>query len=176
MISSSSSSSSQTPSSPTSPTSAVRMPAASDFMTASVVTVAPDSDVVDAAEVLTRRRCSGAPVVDAQGRVVGVLTQECCMRAISGSIFNAEVPGKVDDHMLAEFVTVAPEADLFRVVSTFRDEDRRLLVVDHGRVVGVITRGDALRALAALRKARDARTDLVDIETVAVGWSALTQR
>jgi predicted transcriptional regulator len=155
---------------------AIPMPAAADFMTDSVVTVAPDSDVVDAVEVLTRRRCSGAPVVDTHGRVVGVLTQECCMRAISGSIFNAEVPGKVDDHMLADFATVGPEADLFRVVSTFRDEDRRLLVVDHDRVVGIITRGDALRALAALRKVRDARTDNVDIETVALGWSALTQR
>lgn len=153
----------------------IPMPAATDFMTDSVVTVAPDSDVVDAAEVLARRRCSGAPVVDGRGRVVGVLTQECCMRAISGSIFNAEVPGKVDDHMVTDFVTVGPEADLFRVVSTFREEDRRLLVVDRDRVVGVITRGDALRALAALRKRRDAR-DNVDIETVAIGWSALVQR
>ena len=97
------------------------------------------------------------------------------MRAISGAIFNAEVPGKVDDHMVADFVTIAPEADLFAVVSTFREQDRRLLVVDHERVVGIITRGDALRALADLRKVRD-RTDNVDIETVAVGWSALTQR
>lgn len=154
----------------------IPMPAAADFMTDTVVTVAPDSDIVEAVEVLTRRRCSGAPVVDTQGRVVGVLTQECCMRAISGAIFNAEVPGKVDDHMHTEFVTVGPEADLFRVVSTFRAEDRRLLVVDQDRVVGIITRGDALRALAALRKVRDARTNDIDIETVAVGWSALTQR
>lgn len=154
----------------------IPMPAAADFMTDSVVTVAPESDIVDAAEVLARHCYSGAPVVDFRGRVVGVLTQECCMRAISGSIFNAEVPGKVDDHMVTDFVTVAPEADLFRVVSTFGDEDRRLLVVDHDRVVGIITRGDALRALAALRKVRDARTNDVDIETVAVGWSALTQR
>ncbi|MBA3548856.1 MAG: CBS domain-containing protein [Nannocystis sp.] len=154
----------------------IPMPAATDFMTASVVTVAPESDIVEAVEVLTRRRCSGAPVVDGQGRVVGVLTQECCMRAISGSIFNAEMPGKVDDHMVSDFVTVGPEADLFRVVSTFREQDRRLLVVDDHRVVGIITRGDALRALAALRKVRDARTNDVDIESVAVGWSALTQR
>ena len=167
---------SSTNSSTSTNTSAIKMPSAADFMTDSVVTVAPDSDVVEAVEVLTRRRCSGAPVVDAQGRVVGVLTHECCMRAISGSIFNGEVPGKVDDHMLADFATVGPEADLFRVVSTFRDEDRRLLVVDHDCVVGIITRGDALRALAALRRLRDARTDLVDIESVAVGWSALTQR
>lgn len=154
----------------------IPMPAATDFMTASVVTVAPESDIVEAVEVLTKCRCSGAPVVDADGRVVGVLTQERCMRAISGSIFNAEVPGKVDDHMVADFVTIGPEADLFAVVSTFREQDRRLLVVDHGRVVGIITRGDALRALADLRKVRDARTDNVDIESVAVGWSALTQR
>ncbi len=154
----------------------IPMPAAADFMTVKVVTVAPDSDIVEAAEVLTRGRCSGAPVVDADGRVLGVLTHECCMRAISGSIFNAEVPGKVDDHMVPDFVTVGPEADLFRVVSTFGEQDRRLLVVDHGRVVGIITRGDALRALAELRTLCDAPTDNVDIETVAVGWSALTQR
>ena len=103
----------------------IPMPAAADFMTAHVVTVAPDSDIIEAAAVLTRGRCSGAPVVDADGRVLGVLTHECCMRAISGSIFNAEVPGKVDDHMVPDFVTVGPEADLFRVVSTFGEQDRR---------------------------------------------------
>ena len=167
---------SSTNSSTSTNSSAIKMPSAADFMTDSVVTVAPDSDVVEAVEVLTRRRCSGAPVVDAQGRFVGVLTHECCMRAISGSIFNAEVPGKVDDHMVPDFVTVGPEADLFRVVSTFGEQDRRLLVVDHGRVVGIITRGDALRALAELRALRDAPTDNIDIETVALGWSALTQR
>lgn len=155
---------------------AISMPIAADFMTDSVVTVAPDSDIHEAVEVLTRRRCSGAPVVDRGGAVVGVLTQECCMRAISGSVFNGEVVGKVDDHMVGDFVTVAPEADLFHVVSTFRDHDRRLLVVDHGRVVGVITRGDALRALAALRRREDSVGEQVDIETVAHGWSALTQR
>lgn len=150
------------------------MPTAAEVMTESMVTVSPDSDITEAVGVLIQRGCSGAPVVDAAGAVIGVLTHEGCMRALSGAAFNGEVAGKVSDHMVPEFVAVEPEADLFRVVSSFHDAGRRVLVAKDGRLVGIITRTDALKALEKLRKLREQHGD--HLETISLGWSALNQQ
>lgn len=149
------------------------MPAVADFMTGTVHTVRPETEITEAVGVLTTRGCSGAPVVDAEGHVVGVLTHEGCMRALSGAAFNGERAGLVSDHMTREFAVVEPTADLFLVVSMLSNEaGRRALVVTGHKLVGIVTRTDALKALDAFRKQRE--QEGVNIETVAVGWSALT--
>lgn len=148
------------------------MPAVAEFMTRTVQTVSPDADVTEAVATLTRTGCSGAPVVDAMGRIVGVLTHEGCMRALSGAVFNGEEAGHVADAMARDFVVVESTADLFRVVSMFaNDGPRRILVADDGRLLGIVTRTDTLKALHKLGQVD--RSDIT-IESVAVGWSALT--
>lgn len=152
--------------------SATSMPAVFEFMTPTVHTVSPEAEVTSAVGVLTRHSCSGVPVVDAAGRIVGVLTHAGCMRALSGAVFNGEEAGHVDDAMARDFVIIEPSADLFRVVSMFSDDAcRRLLVADAGKLVGIVTRTDTLRALHKLGLAD--RSDIT-IESVAAGWSALT--
>ncbi|MBK7826642.1 CBS domain-containing protein [Nannocystis sp.] len=153
-------------------TSTTPMPAAADFMSRTVHTLRPEAEISDAVGVLTRYLCSGAPVLDAEGGILGVLTHEGCMQALSGAVFNGEEPGRVADHMAREFAVVEPTADLFRVVSMFSNQcGRRVLVIDGGRVVGIVTRSDTLRALHQLRQPR---TSDITIESVALGWSALT--
>jgi predicted transcriptional regulator len=151
------------------------MPAVADFMTRTVYTVRPDDEITAAVGVLTQRVCSGAPVVEAGGRIVGVLTHEGCMRALSGAAFNREEAGHVSDHMARDFAVVEPTADLFRVVSMFaNDVGRRVLVASGGRLVGIVTRTDTLKALYELRRMQESHSDGVNIESVAVGWSALS--
>ena len=118
--------------------------------------------------------------LDAAGRApgrlrIGVLTQEGCMRALSGAAFNGEAAGRVADHMSREFVIAEPTSDLFHVVSLLsNDGGRRVLIVGEHKLLGVVTPTDALKALDTLRKARESAGDGVNIETVAHGWSALT--
>ena len=151
------------------------MPAVADFMTRTVHTVSPDTEITEAVATLISKGCSGAPVVDGDGHIVGVLTHEGCMRALSGAAFNDEAAGRVADHMSREFVVAEPTADLFHVVSLLsNDGGRRVLIVGDHKLVGVVTRSDALKALETHRKARGSAGDGVNIETVAVGWSALT--
>lgn len=151
------------------------MPRAAEFMTSTLHTLRPETEITEAVGVLTRHGCSGAPVVDASERVIGVLTHEGCMRALSGAAFNDEPAGQVADHMTREFPVVAPDADLFHVVSMFSNEaGRRVLVVKDGKLLGILTRTDVLKALDKQRKARSEGGDGVNIESVAVGWSALT--
>lgn len=149
------------------------MPTCAEFMTSTVHTVRPDTEITEAVGVLTGKGCSGAPVVDGDGHIVGVLTHEGCMRALSGAAFNGERPGLVSDHMSREFAVVEPIADLFHVVSALSNEaGRRVLVASEHKLVGIVTRTDALKALDKLRKLRE--QEGVNIESVAVGWSALT--
>lgn len=151
------------------------MPAAADFMSRTVYTVTPETEITEAVGTLTSHHCSGAPVVDAQGHVIGVLTQEGCMRALAGAAFNGEAAGRVSDHMSREFVIAEPGSDLFHVVSLLsNDGGRRVLIVGEHKLLGVVTRTDVLKALDKLRKARGSAGDGVNIETVALGWSALT--
>jgi predicted transcriptional regulator len=91
--------------------SATSMPAVVEFMTQTVHTVSPEAEVTSAVSVLTRHSCSGVPVVDAAGRIVGVLTHAGCMRALSGAVFNGEEAGHVDDAMARDFVIIEPSAD-----------------------------------------------------------------
>lgn len=154
------------------PTVTPPMPAVADFMTSTVHTVSPDAEVTAAVSVLTRYACSGAPVVDAMGRIVGVLTHEGCMRALSGAVFNGEEAGHVETAMALDFVVVESTADLFSVVSMFsNDGARRILVVDNGKLVGIVTRTNTLKALEKLGQID--RSDIT-IESMEVGWSALT--
>jgi len=53
---------------------------ASDVMTRSVVTAAEDTSIVDVAKLMIRRRISGVPVVDRDGRLVGIVTEGDLLR------------------------------------------------------------------------------------------------
>ena len=154
-----------------------QMPTVTDLMTRTVHTVSPDTSITEAVGTLISKGCSGAPVVDAEGHVIGVLTSEGCMRALAGAAFNGEHAGRVSDHMSREFVIAEPTSDLFHVVSLLsNDGGRRVLIVADHKLQGMVTHTDAIKALDAFRKAREQAGDGVNLETVAAGWSALTQQ
>ncbi len=150
----------------------IATPTAAECMTRTVHTVHPDTEITQAVGLLTQHSCAGAPVLSDTGQILGVLTHDGCMRALSGAAFNGEYAGRVADHMARSFAVVEPTADLFHVVSVIENANgNRLLVVDNGQLVGVITHRDVLRALEHLRQQRT--QDNVTIQSVAAGWSAL---
>ncbi|HPG22673.1 MAG TPA: CBS domain-containing protein, partial [Amaricoccus sp.] len=56
-------------------------PHVSDIMTRDLVTLSPGTEINHAMQILLDRRISGAPVLDDQGWLVGVLSQKDCLRA-----------------------------------------------------------------------------------------------
>lgn len=133
------------------------IPTAADIMNRTVHTLAPTQPIVDAVQTLLARGFSGAPVVDASGQVVGVLSEKDYMRVLAASAFHGVPDGAVADHMSPNPVSVAPGDDLFQLADHFTNHDyRRLVVVDAGRhLLGLVTRRDVLRALDTLRKQRE---------------------
>jgi CBS domain-containing protein len=122
---------------------------ARDYMTGDVVAVTPDMDLRRAAFVLLNGSISGAPVIDAAGRVVGILTEKDCFRVVFEAGYHNEPCGPVSDYMSTGVETVDADSNIIEVLERFLGSRyRRFPVVSAGRLVGVISRRDALRALA----------------------------
>jgi len=114
-------------------------------MTSNVVTVGANSTVKEAIEILLEEKISGLPVVDDYGRLIGIVT-EFALLAIA---YDEEVrQEKVLKHMTTELITVEPE-DPIRTVADMciMHRVRRVPVVKHGQLVGLIARRDVLKGI-----------------------------
>ena len=119
-----------------------------DYMTCDVVTVTQETEIMRAVSMLVAKDISGVPVVDEKTNVVGLLTERDCLEvALSAGYFD-EPGGRVADFMSAPVETVTSQDKLMDVAVRFRDTPyRRFPVVDDGRLLGVISRRDVLRAM-----------------------------
>jgi CBS domain-containing protein len=128
-------------------------PTVGDFMDKTFVTFSPDMDVHKAIDILLEKRLTGAAVVNEKKRVVGILSEKDCLRTIVHDAYSNLPGGQVKDFMTSPVLHVSPEMDIFTVASVFlKQAFRRLLVIQHGELVGQITRRDLLRVIQKLRK------------------------
>ena len=122
-----------------------------DFMSANLVTLSPSMPILDAARQLVENRISGAPVVDRQGNLVGLLSEKDCMRIALHAGYHSEAAGTVAEYMHTDVRTVDAERSIVDVAMMFIDDGyRRYPVMKNGRLVGQISRRDVLKALALL--------------------------
>jgi CBS domain-containing protein len=126
---------------------------AADMMTPSPVSIRESATVREAVELLTRREISGAPVIDAAGRPVGVVSRGDILVHDREAVDDGGDEGgtRVRDIMTPVVFCVSPDAPASRVVREMVElKVHRLFVVDDlGTLVGVITVLDVLRHLAA---------------------------
>lgn len=119
-----------------------------DHMTRNPVTLAPDMEILHATHQLIENDISGAPVLDRHGRLVGVLTERDCMRVAMRAGYHGEPGGLVKDFMSSNPQWVGPEQNILTLADLFiSGRFHRYPVVDNGRLVGVISRRDVMRAL-----------------------------
>lgn len=128
------------------------LPKIREHMDTKVPTLVPDEEITAAVRFLVRCERTGAPVVDGDGRMVGILTETDCLRLLTtGRQGDSPRGGTVADFMTREVVTVEPDADIYYVAGVFlRHSFRRLPVVEDGTLVGAITRFDLLRVVDEL--------------------------
>ena len=122
-----------------------------DFMTADPVSLAPDMDIHRAMKILLEREISGAPVLDKQGDLVGILSIKDCLRVAFSASYHREWGGPVSEFMSSEVQTIESDTDIVEAAELFlKVRYRRFPVVTNGRLDGLISRYDVLRALDAL--------------------------
>ncbi len=97
-------------------------------------------------------RISGAPVIDEHGELVGMLTERDCLKSVVTAGYHGEGNGgAVSAFMTVDVVSVDATASLLDVAQMFiTSAYRRFPVLDKGRVVGVISRRDVIRAVLEL--------------------------
>ena len=173
---------------------------AAEIMTRAVVTVPENALLVDAVRLMLGQHISGLPVVDTAGRLAGILTEgDLLRRAETGTerrrprwVEFLRSPGqqaeeyvrthgrRVGQIMTRDVVSVAESTPLDEVVETMeRHRIRRVPVTGDGRLVGIISRADLLRALLREMPAPDSDThsDLtlrqaIEAELSAQPWSS----
>jgi CBS domain-containing protein len=153
---------------------------ARDLMTPDVVTVPPETPVLAVARLLAERGISAVPVLGAEGQVLGVVTEADLIRRLAGeedkpmswfaSLFAN--PGEMAeryarthgltaaDIMTEAAVTVGEDATAQHIAHLMEDRHiRRVLVVTGGRLRGIVSRADLLRALVAPPPGGEALSD-----------------
>lgn len=132
-----------------------RLPLVRSFMSGGVLTLEAGTPLTEAIERLRKWGHSGAPVVDAEGQLVGMFTEWDAMRVLAGAAWHEMAEGVVADHMSRGVVVVRPDDDLFSVVSLFeRSHFKRVPVVEDGCIVGIVARADVEDALWGVHQAR----------------------
>jgi CBS domain-containing protein len=149
-----------------------------DIMTTQVISVSPDTPVLDLAKLLSDHAISGVPVLDADNRLVGIVTEgDLLHRAETGTEHHTEHRrarwleslasdrelardyvkshgGKVAHIMSTDVATVAETAELADIANLLETRRiKRVPVVRDGRVVGIVSRANLVRALAAVQPA-----------------------
>jgi CBS domain-containing protein len=131
----------------------ISLPTAADIMVTRVEAFTPDVEIAEAIEKLLARGYSGAPVVDAQGHPIGILSEHDCARVLADSLYEGTPTGTVADHMTTPVEAIDEHTDLLTIAQKFsQGRHRRLLVVRDGTLSGLITRRDVLRSLDRMRR------------------------
>jgi CBS domain-containing protein len=139
-----------------------------DVMTRNVISIAPDATVEDAVNLMLSRHISGVFVVDKSGNLAGIVTEGDLLRrdelgtqrdrpwwlrllvspARQAADFTRANGRHVRDVMTEDVISIAQDASLETVVETMEgNRIKRLPVTADGRVIGVVSRSDLLRAL-----------------------------
>jgi len=146
---------------------------AKDIMTKDPITVSPDTELPFAAKLLLEKSVNGLPVLDAEGKLVGIICQSDLIaqqkKLPIPSIFTLldgfiplssmkhlekavqKISGTtVSDAMTPDPVTITPETSIEEVANLMVDNNFHTLpVVEKGRLVGVVGKEDVLKTLVA---------------------------
>src|SRR5690242_20287861 len=132
---------------------------AKDIMSSPVHTVRQTTTVESAAQLITAKAVTALPVVDDNGRLVGMVSESDLLwhRVPSdptahlrrtADTYPADRPGMVVEVMSRYTVTTRPDADVAEVAEQMLEHDvRSMPVLEAGAVVGIISRRDILRAM-----------------------------
>lgn len=137
-----------------------------DIMTQSVKVARPDDLVRDVVSVMCFNKISGMPVVDAEEKLVGVISEKDVLHAMFPTLddmmenpapvnfealereYKGIVNLKVSDLMSQRVFTAEPDMPLLRAASImFRNRIRRIPVSQGSKLVGIISVGDVHKAI-----------------------------
>lgn len=125
---------------------------ARQIMATRLVTLSPDTDVFDAIDRLLASNISGAPVVDAAGRFLGVFSESSAIHMLVDAAYEQRPSTTISKFVQSDVHTAGPDVDLLSIAQLFlHSNQRRLPVVDDDdMLIGQVSRRDVLKAAHSL--------------------------
>ena len=117
-----------------------------DYMTTKLVTVGPELEIIKAMRILLEHDVSGAPVVDSDGRLVGILSSRDCMRVAFNASYHQEWGGTVAEYMTASVETIDAATDVVAASHRFVNSRYRRFPVPFGSWTSIRVRSAANRS------------------------------
>lgn len=122
-----------------------------DYMVEDPLSFTPETEVLKAIQQLYTHHLSGAPVLDAAGALVGFFSEKDGLKVALNASYYEQPGGPVSQFMTREVKTLDAESSLADAVALFLSNPYRCYpVVKDGRLVGQLSRRDALKALEKL--------------------------
>ncbi len=122
----------------------------SDYMSTNLVTFTESTNIFEAIKTMVEARITSAPVMNGAGQMVGMFSERDCMNIAIGATYNQVMGGSVGEYMSTEIITIKEESNILEVANQFNTSHiRSLPVFDDDGLVGIISRTDVLRAIAA---------------------------
>jgi CBS domain-containing protein len=143
------------------------------IMVSPVITVKPSATVQEVAKLLLERRISGVPVVDDQGKIVGIVSEGDLMHraeagterrhswwlqgfmgdeALAAEYVRAHAH-KVADVMTRNVISASPDTPLHEIAALLeKNSIKRVPIVKDGYLVGIVSRANLIQAVASGRK------------------------
>ncbi len=116
---------------------------ARDIMTRKVYTIFPEAGVQEVAQLLSRKSISGVPVIDKDGKMIGIVTEA----DIIGKVNREDL--RVADIMSPEIIVVDEETPVGEIAMLLTERKiKRVPVMQHGKLVGIVCRADIVQAVA----------------------------
>ncbi len=114
-----------------------------------LITFSPDQTILEVIDIIIDKRISGAPVLDHNRKLVGIISEKDCLRIIVDQAYhNLPLdPKKVSDYMTVNVKTLSSDSDVVAAANEFLNTPiRRLPIVENGVLLGQVSRRDILKA------------------------------
>lgn len=123
---------------------------AKDFMTKVVITTWPEMPIYDAVRMLANRNITGLPVVDADLKLVGVLSEKDVLKTMYASEDSPEQT--VAEFMSTEVISFDANDNLIDLCDCLTEKNiRRVPITEGGKLLGIVSRSDVIRAILRLK-------------------------
>jgi len=120
-----------------------------------LITFKQDQKIEDVMSTLINKKISGGPVVDENGKLVGLISEgDCLKEVVRGKYYNTpKDSGTVANHMAINVITVSPDKDIFEVARMFLElKFRRFPVIEEGKLVGQVSQSNIMQAVLGLKE------------------------
>ncbi|WP_272150770.1 CBS domain-containing protein [Tenacibaculum aiptasiae] len=127
----------------------------SDYMSKNLITFKEDQSIEDVIDSLIKNKISGGPVVNDKNELVGIISEGDCIKQISESRYHnlpIDKNNTVSKAMITQVETIDGDMNIFDAANKFlQSKRRRFPITENGRLVGLISQKDVLKAAMKLK-------------------------